>query len=40
MLREYYEHALATSAGKHTPHDLTKALSWHQRYLETGTMKE
>ena len=31
MLREYYEHALATSAGKHTPHD---------RYLETGTMKE
>lgn len=39
MLREYYEHALAVSAGKHTPHDLTMALSWHQRYLETGSMK-
>lgn len=39
MLTEYYEHALKTSAGKHTPHDLTQALSWHQRYLETGSMK-
>lgn len=38
LLREYYEHALAVSPGKHTPHDLTKALSWHQRYLDTGTM--
>lgn len=40
MLREYYEHALRTSAGKHTPHDLTQALSWHQRYLDTGSMKK
>ncbi|MCR5467854.1 MAG: succinate CoA transferase [Lachnospiraceae bacterium] len=40
MLREYYENALKVSAGMHTPHDLTKALSWHQRFLETGTMKE
>ena len=39
MLREYYEHALKVSAGKHTPHDLTQALSWHQRFLETGSMK-
>lgn len=39
MLREYYEHALKTAAGKHTPHDLTQALSWHQRFLDTGSMK-
>lgn len=39
MLREYFEHALKVSQGKHTPHDLQKALSWHQRFLETGTMK-
>jgi succinyl-CoA:acetate CoA-transferase len=40
MLREYYQHSLRVSEGKHTPHDLTLALSWHQRFLETGTMKE
>lgn len=40
MLREYFEHAKAVSKGQHTPHDLTQALSWHQRYLETGTMKK
>ena len=39
MLREYFEHALKVSQGKHTPHDLQQALSWHQRFLETGTMK-
>lgn len=39
MLRAYYEHALRVSSGKHTPHDLTQALSWHQRFLETGSMK-
>lgn len=38
MLREYYEHARKVAAGKHTPHDLSQALSWHQRFLETGTM--
>lgn len=39
MLREYYKHALKIAAGKHTPHDLTQALSWHQRFLDTGSMK-
>ncbi len=39
MLRDYFEHALKVSRGKHTPHDLTQALSWHQRYLDTGSMK-
>ena len=39
MLRDYYERALRTAAGKHTPHDLREALSWHQRFLDTGSMK-
>ena len=39
MLRDYYERALRISAGKHTPHILREALSWHQRFLDTGSMK-
>ena len=26
-------------AGKHTPHLLGEALSWHERYLREGTMQ-
>ena len=40
MLRKYYENALRTAEGKHTPHNLSQALSWHQRFLETGSMKD
>ncbi len=39
MLQEYYDQALATANGKHTPHDLRKAHSWHVKFLETGSMK-
>ncbi len=39
MLREYFEHAKKVSKGQHTPHDLRTALSWHQRFLDTGSMK-
>ena len=39
MLREYLEQAKKASPGQHTPHDLRKALSWHQRCLDTGSMK-
>ncbi|MGI6721503.1 MAG: acetyl-CoA hydrolase/transferase C-terminal domain-containing protein [Anaerovoracaceae bacterium] len=39
LLREYFEHAGKVAPGQQTPHDLTQALSWHQRFLETGTMK-
>lgn len=39
MLWEYFNHACEVSAGKHTPHDLSQALSWHQKFLETGSMK-
>lgn len=37
LLREYYRDAC--KLGGHTPHDLDSALSWHSRYLKTGTMK-
>ena len=39
-LQDYFDRALATSVGKHTPHLLPEALSWHTRYLESGTMRD
>ena len=38
QISDYYERALRDSHGKHTPHLLPEALSWHQRFEETGTM--
>lgn len=37
-LRSYFERACQESSG-HTPHLLNEALSWHQRFLDTGSMK-
>lgn len=39
MLWEYFEQAKKSAKGQHTPHDLKAALSWHLRYLESGSMK-
>ena len=39
QLWDYFERAQRVSRAQHTPHDLGRALSWHQRFLETGTMK-
>jgi len=39
MLHDYYDRAVATANSQHTPHDLREALSWHVRFLETGSMK-
>ncbi len=39
MLQEYYDHSLTVANGMQTPHDLREALSWHIRFLETGTMR-
>jgi len=39
QLLEYLEKAECCS-GKHTPHVLCDALSWHIRFTETGTMKK
>ena len=39
-LADYHERAVAARpAGRHTPHLLTESLSWHQRFLDTGTMR-
>jgi len=39
LLTDYLERARAGASGKHTPHLLREALSWHQRLLDTGTMR-
>ncbi|WP_406238496.1 succinate CoA transferase [Acetobacter orientalis] len=38
MLQDYLDRALKESFGKHTPHLLNEALSWHHRFVETGSM--
>ena len=38
-LQDYLDRATATSPGKHTPHMLGEALSWHLRYLQEGSMQ-
>jgi succinyl-CoA:acetate CoA-transferase len=38
-LEDYFDRAVAGSGGKHTPHLLDEALSWHRRYLDQGTMR-
>ncbi|MDF7676649.1 acetyl-CoA hydrolase/transferase family protein [Neisseriaceae bacterium ESL0693] len=40
LLQDYYDRALKGTHGIHTPHILPEALSWHQRYLDTGSMKK
>jgi succinyl-CoA:acetate CoA-transferase len=37
-LQDYYKRALAGSYGLQTPTLLAEALSWHQRFVETGSM--
>ena len=39
MLRDYYDRAEKSGGGLHTPHLLNEALSWHQRFVETGDMR-
>ncbi|MGZ6712105.1 MAG: hypothetical protein ACXVE7_11195 [Solirubrobacteraceae bacterium] len=38
-LRDYLDRALAAATGKHTPHLLAEAHSWHGRYLAHGSME-
>ncbi len=38
MLQDYYDRA-AKASGLQTPHLLNEALSWHQRFVETGDMR-
>lgn len=39
MLQDYYDRAVKLDGGMHTPHSLLEALSWHQRFVETGDMR-
>jgi succinyl-CoA:acetate CoA-transferase len=38
-LQDYFDRAMSGQSGKHTPHLLDEALSWHVRYLQQGTMR-
>lgn len=40
VLQDYYDRAKRESYGKHTPHLLAEALSWHERFVETGNMHQ
>ncbi len=40
MLLDYFERAEKATKNAHTPHILSEALSWHTRFMETGTMKK
>ena len=39
MLQDYFDRACRDSFGKHTPHLLGEALSWHERFVRTGSMR-
>ena len=38
-LRDYFDRAMVGAPGRHTPHLLDEALSWHVGYLRNGTMR-
>jgi succinyl-CoA:acetate CoA-transferase len=38
-LQDYLDRATAGGPGRHTPHLLGEAFSWHTRYLRDGTMR-
>ncbi|MBO6178991.1 MAG: acetyl-CoA hydrolase/transferase family protein [Selenomonadaceae bacterium] len=40
LLLDYYNRALEKTGHAHTPHILEEALSFHERFLATGTMKK
>ena len=39
LLQDYFERAQRDGFGRHTPHLPGEALSWHQRFIDTGTMR-
>ena len=40
VLTEYLEFGLKNGLSAHTPHTLSRAFEFHQRFLETGSMKK
>ncbi len=39
LLQDYFDRATRDAKGKHTPHILGEALSWHERFLARGSMR-
>jgi len=39
LLTDYFERAQKSGNGQHTPHILSEAHSFHERYLKTGKMQ-
>jgi succinyl-CoA:acetate CoA-transferase len=39
-MADYYARALKGAYGLQSPSLLAEALSWHQRFVERGTMRE
>ena len=39
LLLDYFERADAATKHAHTPHIIKEALSWHEKFVETGSMK-
>jgi len=39
MLQDYFDRASAEGFGRHTPHLPGEALSWHERFVRTGTLR-
>src|SRR5664279_2499699 len=37
LLQDYFDRAMRDAKGKHTPHILGEALSWHERFLAQGS---
>jgi succinyl-CoA:acetate CoA-transferase len=40
MLQDYFDRACKATGNAHTPHLMDEALSWHARFLQTGSMKK
>ncbi|MDR3765038.1 MAG: acetyl-CoA hydrolase/transferase family protein [Acidobacteriota bacterium] len=40
LLKDYFERAQQNKGAMHTPHILSEAHGFHERYLETGTMRK
>ncbi|MBT0570992.1 acetyl-CoA hydrolase/transferase family protein [Curvibacter sp. CHRR-16] len=38
-LHDYFDRAQQQATGRHTPHLLGEALSWHERFVQTGSMR-
>ncbi len=40
MLQDYFDRACKATGNAHSPHIMEEALSWHARFLQTGSMKK